>query len=55
MLACRRFKGHHTTDNIVAQFEEIVSNFEITTKVTHVNTENVSSMAKAFKLPGYDN
>jgi len=30
MLACRRAEGHHTTENIVNQFDEIVSNFELT-------------------------
>ena len=41
MLACRRFKGHSTADNIDAQFEEIVSNFGITYKVTEVELPEV--------------
>jgi len=30
MLACRGSKGNHTAESITNQFEEIVSNFEIT-------------------------
>jgi len=29
-LGCRRFRGHHTAENIVTLFEEIANNFEIT-------------------------
>ena len=55
VLACRRITGRHTADNISAQYEEIVNEFNIADKVTHVVSDNASNMVKAFKLPGYVN
>ncbi|KAK2192686.1 hypothetical protein NP493_25g04019 [Ridgeia piscesae] len=54
VLACRRITGRHTADNISAQYE-IVNEFNIADKVTHVVSDNASNMVKAFKLPGYVN
>ena len=31
----------------------MVNNFNITTKVSHIITDNASNMPKAFCLPGY--
>ena len=54
MLACKRFKGRHTADNIAAQYAEITTFFGIQDKVTHINTDNASNMVKAFRLPGFE-
>ena len=54
VLACRRFTGLHTTDNISTQYEEIVNEFNIADKVTHIVSDNASNMVKAFTLPGYN-
>ena len=54
MLACRRFTGRHTADNISVQYEEVVNKFNIADKVTHVVSDNASNVVKAFKLPGYN-
>lgn len=32
MIACRRFKGRHTGENILHEYEEIISNFDINKK-----------------------
>ena len=54
MLACKRFNGHHTADNIVTQYEDKIINFGICSKFGHIITDSASNMVKAFSLPGYD-
>ena len=56
MLACKRFKGRHTAENIRHEYEETVSAFEISHKITAIVTDNASNMIKAFdfSLPGYE-
>ena len=53
MLACKRFKGRHTAENVVSNYEEVLSDYEIGNKISHVITDNASNMIKAFSLPGY--
>lgn len=53
LLTCKRFHGRHTADNIVAQYEEVINNFNITDKVSNIITDNASNMVKAFSLPGF--
>jgi hypothetical protein len=55
MLACKRFKGRHTAENIRHEYEEMVSSYEIGNKITTIVTDNASNMTKAFNfsLPGY--
>ena len=53
MLACKRFKGRHTGENIEEVYNEIVSAFDVTSKVSAVITDNAANMVKAFALPGY--
>ena len=50
MLACRRFMGSHTGDQIATLFEEIVEFFDLTGKVFNVVTDNASNMMRAFHL-----
>ena len=54
MLACKRFKGRHTADSILSQYEEVLHNFGIAGKLNFIITDNASNMIKAFKLPGYN-
>jgi hypothetical protein len=54
MLACKRFKGRHTAENIRQQYEETVSTFELASKITNIVTDNASNMIKAFDLPGFE-
>lgn len=54
MLACKRFKGRHTAENILQQYEETVASFDVAQKTTDVVTDNASNMTKAFSLPGYE-
>jgi len=44
MLACKQSKHHHTAENIVTQFEEIFSNFEIISKWLSVLLDECSSL-----------
>ena len=54
MLACSRNKGSHTADNIREHFEEFIATFDISGKMSHIVTDNVANMIKAFQvsLPG---
>lgn len=52
MLACRRFKGRHTAENIFAHFDEVVNYFNISHKVSYVISDNASNMIKAFSIAG---
>ena len=56
MLACKRFTGRHTAENIRQQYEETVASFDIAEKITNIVTDNASNMTKAFvfDLPGFD-
>lgn len=51
MLACRRFMGSHTGDEIATLFEEIVESFDLTGKVFYVVTDSAFNMMRAFHLP----
>ena len=56
MLACKRFTGRHTAENIRQQYEETVASFDIAEKITNIVTDKASNMTKAFcfDLPGFD-
>ena len=55
MLACNRFSGCHTADNIAANFQATVGQFSTTGSVSHVVTNNAAKMKNAFPgLPGFD-
>ena len=55
MIACKRFKGRHTAENIRLEYEEAISAYEISEKIISIVTDNASNMTKAFdlSLPGY--
>ena len=53
MIACKRFKGRHTADNIHQVYQETTSCFDITGKIATVTTDNASNILKAFDLPGF--
>ena len=50
MLACNRFRGSHTGEEILLHFKRIESDFEINGKVDNIVTDNGSNMLKAFRL-----
>jgi hypothetical protein len=50
ILGCSRFKGRHVAERIYQQYEEAVSQFEISEKVRHIVTDTASNMVKAFRL-----
>ena len=52
MLACKRFTGRHTADNILQEYEEI-SFYNIPDKVSDIVTDNASNMMCTFSLPGF--
>ena len=53
MLACSRFRGHHTAENISEHVDDTVASFAISRKLDHITTDNASNMVKAFRLPGF--
>ena len=54
MLACKRFRGRHTAENIQEEYEDIIETFDLQGKVSGVNSDNASNMVKAFALPGME-
>ena len=54
MLVCKKFKDRHTAENVLSQYEEVLSNYQLGSKISHVTTENASNMIKAFSLPKYE-
>ena len=54
LLACIRFSGRHTASNIVANFETVVSKFDLAGKVDFIISDNASNMVAAFHLPQFE-
>ena len=54
MLACCRFRGSHTADAIMEQFQKTTAEFGIISKLSFIVTDSASNMLKAFSLPGFD-
>lgn len=48
-LACRRIYGRHTYDKLADIIESVLNEFKITSKVSHIITDNASNFAKAFR------
>lgn len=49
LVACRRFLGAHTADNISTMFSSLVQEFGVMNKMKGIVTDNASNMVKAFK------
>ena len=53
MLACRRFDGSHTAENVLSNYQDIIDQFTLDGKVGYIITDNAANMLKAFvKFPG---
>ncbi|KAJ7341173.1 hypothetical protein JRQ81_004982 [Phrynocephalus forsythii] len=48
LLACHRFLGQHTSENIFNVFENICTSFRVKEKIFYIVTDNASNMLKAF-------
>lgn len=57
MIACKRFRGRHTAENILQEYEEAIAYYGIGDKICNIISDNASNMTKAFEfsLPGYVN
>ena len=51
MVACSRFRGSHRTDSIAMKFDNTITAFGISNKVSHIVTNNAANMIKALSLP----
>ena len=50
MLACRRFSGSHTGEEILQHYEDVEHAFAITGKVDNIVTDNGANITRAFRL-----
>lgn len=50
ILACRKFVGRHTAENIAQMFDDICAEYNIQGKVKKVVSDNASSMKKALDV-----
>ena len=48
MLACKRVRGRHTADTILQHYEEVIQTFNLTSKISHITTDNAANMKCAF-------
>lgn len=55
MLACRRFEGLHTAENVLSNYQDIIEQFNLDGQVGYIITDNAANMLKAFvKFPGME-
>lgn len=54
MIGCSRFKGSHTGEAIMEEFQKTMFSLEISSKVSFVITDSAANMVKAFSLPGFE-
>ncbi|XP_042236493.1 E3 SUMO-protein ligase ZBED1-like [Homarus americanus] len=50
MLACRRFRGSQTADNIYDMYQETLTSYDVAGKVSAIVTDSAANMVKAFTL-----
>ena len=48
MIACKRFTGKHTSENIRQVYEETIASFDIAKKIDSAISHNASNMVKTF-------
>ena len=53
LLDCIRFRDSHTGINIKSKYDEILAEFDILSKVSHVVTDNAANMICAFKKTSF--
>ena len=44
ILACRRFEGSHTRENVFSNFQDILTQFNLYAKVGFIITNNAANM-----------
>ena len=49
MLACRRFEGIHTAENVLTNYEDIITQFNLQGKVGYIITDNAANMLKSIR------
>ena len=56
LLGCQQFIGSHTGQNIATALEDMIEEFKIKNKVSHVVTDNAANMTAAFntKFPALE-
>ena len=55
MLACRRFDGSYTAENVLSNYQDIIDQFNLDGKVGYIITYNAANMLKAFvEFPGVE-
>ncbi|XP_033874243.2 zinc finger BED domain-containing protein 4-like [Acipenser ruthenus] len=54
MVACKRFKGSHTADNVHHVYQETIACYNLAHRVSTIVTDNAANMVKAFTLPGME-
>ena len=43
-LACKRFKGSHTADNIYSQYQDVLATYNVAGQIAHVTTDSAANM-----------
>ena len=49
LLACSKLQGRHTGENIVAEYEEVISFYGLEDKVFRIITDNAANMKRGFQ------
>ena len=50
LLACKQLFGSHNAENIFAEYEDVIDEFDIELEVFKVVTDSASNMKKAFQV-----
>lgn len=49
LLACSKMQGRHTGENILAEYEEVISFYGLEDKVFRIVTDNAANMKRGFR------
>ncbi|CAF1083442.1 unnamed protein product [Brachionus calyciflorus] len=53
LFGCVRFKNHHTSENIHIEYTEVMDEYKINEKITHIITDKAANMKAAFKKTSF--